>query len=182
MKRISYKISAGAILFFAAAYFFDDAGVVAAALPAVFVHELGHILALQAFGARINRVSVGVFGLEIDYAGFVSAPKTALALFAGPLFGGLYALTAVYIKNRFLMMSCSISLMLTVFNLLPVMPLDGGRLVACALAPEMARRLSMVCAVILALGGAISFVVFGSASLLIISAWIFVYNYSMAKI
>ena len=181
MKKISYKISAGAILFFAAAYFFDDAGMVSAAVPAVLVHELGHVLFLRAFGAQINRVNLSVFGLEIDYRGFVSIPKTAIAVFAGPLFGGLYALIAVYITSDFFAMSCSISLMLTIFNLLPVMPLDGGRLVSCVLPLELARRLSFVCSVILMFGGALSLVFFGTASLLIISAWIFVYNYSRIK-
>lgn len=177
MKGVQYKISASAILVFAAAYFLDDTGVVSAFFPAVAVHEVGHMIVLCLFGARIRKFSVGIFGLEIDYSGLFSEPKTALSLFAGPLFGALYAVAALRAQTPFLTLSGSISLILTAFNLIPVLPLDGGRLVACLLGEYGGRRLSRVSSVLLLLGGAVSLFIFGSASLLLVSAWIFLYNF-----
>ena len=86
-------ISAGALLIFALAYFFDGSGLFAALLPAAAAHEAGHIAVLLACGARIRRLRLDIFGLRLDYAGSPGRGKLLCAVLAvalGKMAGSLY--------------------------------------------------------------------------------------------
>lgn len=174
---VKYKISAGAIVLFSLLFFFDDTGAVSAMVPAVALHELGHLAAMRYYGARVKSFSLSSFGLEIDYSGLISNKHTAVSLFAGPLFGGIWAVAAMLIATPFFSLSGAISLMLTVFNLLPVLPLDGGRLISCFFGEDKAKKISRIAAIVMLALGFLAIIAFRFPSLLMISAWIFVYNY-----
>ena len=104
---------------------------IAIALP-VAVHELAHIIALRSFGLKVNSVRVELTGLCIDYCGFAEPLAHAAAAFAGPTGGFIYAYAASLIAREtgcaWMELSAGISLLLSIFNLLPVLPLDGGRI------------------------------------------------------
>jgi len=175
--RVKYKISAGAIVLFSLIFFFDDTGAVSAMIPAAAIHELGHLIALRHYGARVKSFGLSAFGLEIEYSGLISNKHTAISLIAGPLFGGVWAAAAMAAGTPFFALSGAISLMLTVFNLLPVLPLDGGRLISCIFGEEKAKRISRVVAIMMLALGVLALTAFRLPSLLMISVWIFVYNF-----
>ena len=104
---------------------------IAIALP-VAVHELAHIIALRFFGLKVNSVRVELTGLCIDYCGFAEPLAHAAAAFAGPAGGFIYAYAASLIAREtgcaWMELSAGISLLLSICNLLPVLPLDGGRI------------------------------------------------------
>ena len=104
---------------------------IAIALP-VAVHELAHIIALRFSGLKVNSVRVELTGLCIDYCGFAEPLAHAAAAFAGPAWGFIYAYAASLIAREtgcaWMELSAGISLLLSIFNLLPVLPLDGGRI------------------------------------------------------
>ena len=176
MKRTSWDISAGAILLFALLYFFDSVGFVAALLPAALVHELGHMLALRLFRRKIVRVRIRAVGVELDYAPQAEGLGAAVCCLAGPVSGGLYALTAHALGGQFLQFSGAISLALSVFNCLPILPLDGGRTAAALLGESVARRLSICTALLLCACGAFVAARFGSIRLLLLAAWLLACN------
>ena len=155
VSAVRWEISAGAALLFALLYFFDDAGLVSALAPAVLAHELGHAAALRFYGARIRRVRIGVFGVELGYAGALSGGRAVFAIAAGPAAGALYAAAAFLCARGegFWRLSGAVSAALTAFNLLPALPLDGGRLVEELAGEGLARKLSRVTAVCTAAGG-----------------------------
>jgi membrane-associated protease RseP (regulator of RpoE activity) len=62
-KRGIY-ISAGFILMFSALFFFDTSGIVSAIAAAVAIHELGHVAALYALGAKPTLLTAGLGGLS----------------------------------------------------------------------------------------------------------------------
>lgn len=119
------------------------------AIP-IAVHELSHILTLRLLGQTITRLSLDARGICIYYDGSCSAAGHVLAALAGPLGGALYAAAADFLSRagggNWLEQSAGVSLLLTAFNLLPVLPLDGGRvfsqLCALRLGEERGRRLS----------------------------------------
>ena len=104
---------------------------IAIALP-VAVHELSHIIALRFFGLKVKSVRAELTGLCIDYCGFAEPVVHIAAAFAGPAGGFIYAYAASLIARKtgcaWMELSAGISLLLSVFNLLPVLPLDGGRI------------------------------------------------------
>jgi Zn-dependent protease len=108
----------------------------------LFVHEMGHVIQLRREGIK---ASAPMF---IPFLGAVVAmkemPKNAAAEarvgLAGPVLGSLGAL-AVYglyglTGNELFKALAFVGFFLNLFNLLPVLPLDGGRAMA-ALSPWM---------------------------------------------
>ena len=90
-------------------------------LLAALIHELGHLLALKIAGGRVLSIRLRSFGARIEAAP-MSPGRTALCALAGPAAG---ALTIFAYKS--LPELALAGLVQTVFNLLPVYPLDGGR-------------------------------------------------------
>ena len=131
------------------------------ALP-VLVHELSHAAALLLLGQRVTGISFDARGLCIGYDGTCSPLGHILAALAGPLGGALYALVGLT-DVPWLKQSACLSLLLTAFNLLPLMPLDGGRMFSqlCVLAlgktrgERLCRTVSAALLTLLLLGGVI---------------------------
>ena len=132
MKRERFGISAPAVLTAALIYYLAPVDKLMAVLLPVLIHELGHILVLRLLGLRIYRFQIELKGLCIEYRGYTGALGHALAAAAGPGLGLLYALAASLLATRYqspwLELSAGMSLLLSAFNLLPSLPLDGGRI------------------------------------------------------
>jgi Zn-dependent protease len=108
----------------------------------IFVHEMGHVLELRRQGVPASApLFIPFMGA---FVGMKQMPKNAwkeaqVAL-AGPLLGTLgagavWAVGAAY-DSRFLQALAFVGFLINLFNLLPVVPLDGGRAVA-ALHPSV---------------------------------------------
>lgn len=107
----------------------------------ILIHELGHGGAAHVFSWRIKRISLLPFGgvAEMDEHGNRSLKEELIVVAAGPLqhlwmMGGaklLYSagLMPPYHYELFI----QLNLMVLFFNLLPIWPLDGGKLLAVGL-------------------------------------------------
>ncbi len=161
MKDFELDVKPAALLAFALIYFFDESGFVALVLPAVAVHELGHFWAMMIGGLRLRALRLGFFGLEMDYWGSLRGVWGAAALAAGPLAGFIYFALCMVFPYEYCRLSGEMSLALSCFNLIPVLPLDGGRLAQLALGDAFCK-----------ISRVISFVIAGAAFALWISrAW-----------
>jgi Zn-dependent protease len=108
----------------------------------LFVHEMGHVIALRREGIRASSP------MFIPFLGAVIASRSlgenALAEarvgLAGPVLGSLGAAACLAIgeatNSNFFLALAYVGFFLNLFNLIPVVPLDGGRAMA-AMAPWM---------------------------------------------
>ena len=95
---------------------------------AAVLHELGHILVLRVLRIPICGLSLGGSGAALR-ADLTGAAREAWAIFAGPGTN----LLLLFCCRRLFPGFALCNLALAVYNLLPVLPLDGGRLCAMLL-------------------------------------------------
>jgi Zn-dependent proteases len=101
---------------------------------AVAVHELGHVFAMRYFGYKnVRLLFLPLFGgLATGEPRELDATKNALVSLAGPAFGLASVLgaatAAMWLEDpAWLVEFAWVSLFLNAFNLLPLVPLDGGQ-------------------------------------------------------
>lgn len=111
-----------------------------AVIISVFIHEMGHVTAARLLGARIGRLELSMLGARLDIRGEISYAGEVLLAAGGPFFGLLLSLAANLCCSLFggryaesLSLLSLISLCLSVFNLLPLPSMDGGRICFCTL-------------------------------------------------
>ena len=153
MMDFKIDISVGGVLLLAALYFFMDGADFLALMLAAAAHELGHLLALRLCGARIRGFAADLGGAVISRSGALSTAQELFCLAAGPGAGLLYALAASNTGRGLLLCSAGMSLALSVFNLLPCPPLDGGRMTEAAFGPRTAAICGLLTASALFLTG-----------------------------
>lgn len=176
MTNVRWDIGWGAVLLLSLAYFFDDTGLFAACIPAVLAHELGHVAALRYFGARIRKVSIKAYGAKIDYSGILGNRERSVALAAGPAAGAVYCVLAYFLLGSFGKLSAAASAVMTIFNALPIMPLDGGQITAYLLSKEKSRMVSLCFAALLCTAALLLLKMYCAAAPLAVSAALLIMN------
>lgn len=139
--------------------------LVAAALffGSIVVHEMGHSLVARRFGIGVESITLFLFGGVATLTDEAKRPRhealialagpIASVLVAGALLGGDLLLIAVggpVEARAVLELLTWLNVLLAAFNLLPGMPLDGGRVLRAAVwartkSLERASRIAGVC-------------------------------------
>ncbi len=122
MKR-RLDLTPGFPAFLAAVWYFDSCGIFWPFLAAMTVHELAHAAVLLLLGGRIESVRLSFAQVELR-TGLLSDRTELWSTAAGP---GINLLCG-WLFRRWMPAFAVVSLLLALFNLLPVWPLDGGRL------------------------------------------------------
>jgi Zn-dependent protease len=128
----------------------------------ILVHELGHALTAKAFGKRVEIV-LQAFGGYAAYSGGASLDRTRtfLVTAAGPalqiVLGGVVYLFAETFPGMsreavyFVKVLYGFSFVWAILNLLPVLPLDGGRILQTILGP-IRIKLTLMISIVVAVG------------------------------
>ncbi|MBK9072802.1 MAG: M50 family metallopeptidase [Myxococcales bacterium] len=160
------ELSTGFFLLLAMVFFWQGGAagllILSMAMVGVLLHELGHAVVARRLGVRIAGIELNFFG---GAAKMMELPKSAnheiaIAL-AGPAVSvalavlgfGLFELTAQPMAQWFGYINAA----LAIFNLIPALPMDGGRVLRALLtrkfdfvrATEVAVKVSRVFAIVL---------------------------------
>ena len=118
----------------------DSAGYMLTLLLTAVLHEMGHLAAFCAFRIPIAEIRFELFGIAIlpEKSRLIPNKTMLICLLAGPcvnllLFGSGVILGQFFDLTGAIRLFVTANLILSLFNLLPMMPLDGGRLLALLL-------------------------------------------------
>ncbi len=140
-------------------------GMLVAMLFSLLPHELGHAMAARALGIRVSSLELMPFGGAARLEGWRQLPawQASLIALAGPGVNLLLAMCAIFaahynlftVEEVALFVRCNLVLML--FNLLPALPMDGGRLGSACLSALLGeqRALRLFAALGIGLGAAV---------------------------
>ena len=117
--------------------YLDPGGWALPFLLACALHEAGHLLAMRCYGLRLDRICIGAGGAVIC-THFPSKHAECLIALAGP---GVNALLFIAFRHIWLQLSL-VSALLLCYNLLPVFPLDGGRILRCLLGRQISTAIA----------------------------------------
>ncbi len=180
------KISAAALLLVVGGLLID-ARLLVWVLAAALVHEAGHAIALMACKARVYELRMEPWGFEMTAEGALSYGEEIITSAAGPVVSLVFAVLLSFAGRHFLLpglyFASGISVVFFVFNALPVLPLDGGRVLlnamTLAFGPYNAERavcitsLAVIFAMLVA-GAAVLIKTQTNFTLLLAGVWLFI--------
>ena len=184
LRICQVRITPG-FLFLAAFLFYQStSSFLVTFLLAAALHEGGHLLAARWRGVPVRALSMTAFGCILDFVdeALVRDRDLLWIAAAGPLCNLLFALLCVTPwvgRWRGAALFGAEHLLLALFNLLPVFPLDGAVLCAGLLKPNVGERRAEQ--VVLALSGGLGLAAVGAAlwwggdagmRLLLLAGWV----------
>lgn len=127
------------------------------------IHELFHIMVGKLFGYNVDRVVIYPFGIcaQMEYIGFGDVFKELLIILAGPLSHLLFPVIFHWlVKITFISAGyCEylemLNMSILIFNILPIYPLDGGRVIQCFTHMILSFRKAQIVTLLLSIGNLI---------------------------
>lgn len=164
----------------------------------VIIHELGHLFTARSYGWRIEEIQLLPFGgvIEVAEHGNVSALEEMIVALAGPLNNGLMIWIAYFFSDwgwwspEWTAYFIQANAVIALFNLLPILPLDGGKVLQAGMsffiryiqAVRLASGISFVLAILLLFYG-LGFPNWGKIDLnvVIIALFLFFSNWQLLR-
>jgi len=158
--------------------YLDGQGIVFKYAAASFLHEAGHWAAIYALGGGVRLLRLSFTGAEMQLDPYrpLSYGRELIAALCGPVVN-LAAAYCFGVCKQYLF--AGINLSLGLLNLLPIYPLDGGRILSCGLcikwpdrADNVVKTISAICTGLLCGIGLAAWNQWGNITLLVISIWL----------
>lgn len=146
--KIDFKIFIFLILF----YFTKQIDKYVLIIFFAFIHELGHLFAGMMLGMRPNKIELKPYGLSISFnilpkdfnkkikQGNIMELKKIIVALAGPIVNIILIIIFSNCKLDNRLEYIYANLLLFLFNLLPIYPLDGGRVLKGLLHIKLGKR------------------------------------------
>lgn len=138
---MSFKVSIWWYLFFILSLIADNLKTWLILFTMLLIHELGHITAARKLGYQVSKLTIYPFGCgaEIEHIDHGSTFDELLIILCGIGMHLFYPLCftmmckAGLISEAYQNYLIHLNASIMIFNLLPIYPLDGGRLLDCLL-------------------------------------------------
>lgn len=176
--RINLQIFIFAIIF----YLTKQIRIYTILMIFAFIHELGHLFAGILLGLKAKGIDIMPFGVSInfeDYSNKYIAKKIIIAM-AGPLVNVIIVILGIY--NNWEEEIIYANILIGLFNLIPLYPLDGGRILKYIIqlttnsreAEMFAYKLSNILIIILTLVSSVGILFMQNIGILLILAYLWV--------
>lgn len=129
------------------------------------LHEVGHLIALLLHNGKPCLIKLSFYGFAIKYESKIGTLAEAVVLFSGP------AVNAVC----YLVLRDNINLALLFLNIIPIYPLDGGRILGLFF-PKTARYIGVILLALLHALAIYLLIFCKSFSLLLVALYLTVYS------
>lgn len=101
-------------------------------LISILLHEIAHMIVGVCLGLKIKRIMFNPLGLCLEFVCFKERKKTIKKIIinlSGPIFNFIFAIIVSYLNIEYKLKVDLFytNLLLGIFNLLPIIPLDGGK-------------------------------------------------------
>jgi Zn-dependent protease len=142
--------------------------IVGLAFGSVLLHELGHAVVARKLGVHVSGIELSFFGGAAKMTQMPRSASDEIAIAAaGPavslVLGGLGVGLGILFQSQFISMIGWINFVIAGFNMIPALPMDGGRILRAALAYKLDYVKATDVAVVVARVVTIGFVVIGLA-------------------
>ncbi len=151
MKKIKlnnyFSIHYSFLILLLASIIFNYAYLLILYFICLVLHELAHALVAKRLGYRIGKIKLMASGalLEAESDEFSFSDEILIAI-SGPLFNLFFCLVIIVFwwlvpeSFNFTQDLCVINLAIFAFNVLPIFPLDGGRILLAVLSKKLERK------------------------------------------
>lgn len=115
---------------------------------ALTLHELAHLFIASKLGYSLKQFKLNIFGLSVELNEKINKQDSFYINLAGPMFNLLLCLICVSLywlipaSFKVLNTFCICNLVLAIFNLLPVYPLDGGKIFSTLIENEKKYKIT----------------------------------------
>ena len=101
-------------------------------LISILLHEIAHMIVGVCLGLKIKKIMFNPLGMCLEFIGYRENKKTIKKIIinlSGPLFNLIFAIIISYLNIEYKLKVDLFytNLLLGIFNLLPIIPLDGGK-------------------------------------------------------
>ena len=101
-------------------------------LISILLHEIAHMIVGVCLGLKIKKIMFNPLGMCLEFIGYRENKKTIKKIIinlSGPLFNFIFAIIISHLNIEYKLKIDLFytNLLLGIFNLLPIIPLDGGK-------------------------------------------------------
>lgn len=185
------KVNLQIFIFIIVCYLTKQLEIYAILMLLAFLHECGHLLAGILLKLKPKKLEINPFGLAIIFEEFGSKNKEfewkkIIIAMAGPLINLIIMLVVMFanlpIENIQKEIIIYANILIIAFNLLPIYPLDGGRIVKGLLyiykgrevADSASNTIANIGAIMLTFAGSIAIYYFKNIALLLMLIYLWV--------
>lgn len=133
LKLLFFAVLLYYLIFFGIYESLNKSFLVLIIYSSVFIHELGHCFFANLLDYRVKLLEIGIHGgsIELNKDCHIIGHHEFLITLGGPLTSAFLILFCYMINNNYYYLNCVIliTIVLNLLNLLPMLPLDGGRLI-----------------------------------------------------